>query len=102
MRKTPAIQSSLIVRRGKMSFTAVFLKVPEGYVGFVEELPGANTQGATLEETRKNLKEAVRLILEANRSLAEKDIARRPVIREKIEVSLRVRKICRDLKIPCP
>jgi len=47
MRKTPAKQSSLIVRRGKMSFTAVFLKVPEGYIGFVEELPGANTQGAT-------------------------------------------------------
>jgi predicted RNase H-like HicB family nuclease len=46
-------------------------------------------EGATLEETRQNLKEAVRLILEANRSLAEKDIARRPVIREKIEVSLR-------------
>jgi predicted RNase H-like HicB family nuclease len=102
MRKIPAKQSSLIVRRGKMSFTAVFLKVPEGYVGFVEELPGANTQGATLEETRKNIKEAVRLILEANRNLAEKDIARRPVIREKIEVSLRVRKICRDLEIPCP
>ena len=103
MRKTPAKQPSLIVRRRrKMSFTAVFLKVPEGYVGFVEELPGTNTQGATLEETRQNLKEAVRLILEANRSLAEKDIARRPVIREKIEVSLRVRKICRDLKIPCP
>ena len=43
-----------------MSFTALFLKVPEGYVGFVEELPGANTQGATLEEARQNLKEAIR------------------------------------------
>jgi len=88
MRKTPAKQSSLIVRRGKMSFTAVFLKVPEGYVAFVEELPGANTQGVTLKEARQNLKEAVRLVLEANRSLAEKDIARRRVIREKIEVPL--------------
>ena len=36
-------------------FTAVFQKVPEGYIGFVEELPGANTQGATLEEARANL-----------------------------------------------
>jgi hypothetical protein len=41
-----------------MKLTAVFRKVPEGYVGFVEELPGANTQGETLEETRKNLLEA--------------------------------------------
>ncbi len=53
-----------------MSFTAVFEKVPEGYIGFVEELPGANTQGSTLEEVRKNLREAINLILEAlaNRS----------------------------------
>jgi predicted RNase H-like HicB family nuclease len=44
--------------------------VPEGYMGFVEELPGANTQGSTLEEARENLKEAIELVLEANRSLA--------------------------------
>ena len=42
-----------------MEFTAVFQKVPEGYIAFVEELPGANTQAATLDEARKNLKEAV-------------------------------------------
>lgn len=42
-----------------MQFTAVYMPVPEGYVAFVEELPGANTQGATLEEVRINLKEAV-------------------------------------------
>jgi predicted RNase H-like HicB family nuclease len=51
-------------------FTAVFRKVPEGYIGFVEELPGANTQGDTLEEARANLEEAVRLVLETNRLLA--------------------------------
>jgi predicted RNase H-like HicB family nuclease len=50
-----------------MNLTAVFLKVPEGYVGFVEELPGANTQGRTLDEARANLEEAVTLVLEANR-----------------------------------
>jgi predicted RNase H-like HicB family nuclease len=44
--------------------------VPEGYIGFVEELPGANTQGATLDEARKNLREAALLVLEANRQLA--------------------------------
>ncbi len=52
-----------------MTLTAVYLKTPEGYVAFVEELPGANTQGETLEEARENLKEAVALVLEANRSL---------------------------------
>jgi predicted RNase H-like HicB family nuclease len=72
---------------GRMSFTAVFQKVPEGYIGFIEELPGANTQGATLEEVRENLKEAVRLILEANKQLAEEEIAGKEVIREKFEVS---------------
>jgi predicted RNase H-like HicB family nuclease len=49
-----------------LTLNAVYLKVPEGYVGFIEELPGANTQGATLEETRENLKEAVVLVIEAN------------------------------------
>lgn len=88
MRKRTDQKSSLISKRTRMSFTAVFLKVPEGYVAFVEELPGANTQGVTLKEARQNLKEAVRLVLEANRNLAEKDIARRRVIREKIEVPL--------------
>jgi hypothetical protein len=43
----------------KAEFTAVFQKVQEGYVAFVEELPGANTQGSTLEEARENLEEAV-------------------------------------------
>ena len=51
--------------------TAVYRKVPEGYIGFVEELPGANTQGATFEEARENLKEAVNLTIEANRVLSE-------------------------------
>ncbi len=57
-----------------MEFTAVFQKVPEGYIAFVEELPGANTQAATLDEARKNLKEAVALVLEANRLLAEESM----------------------------
>ncbi len=54
-----------------MQLTAIFQKVPEGYIGFVEELPDANTQGETLEETRENLLEAIALVLEANRILAE-------------------------------
>jgi predicted RNase H-like HicB family nuclease len=65
-----------------MKLTAVFQKVPNGYVGFVEELPGANTQGLTLDETRKNLGEAVELILDANRQLSEETLAGQEVIRE--------------------
>lgn len=70
-----------------LHLTAVFEKVPEGYIGFVPELPGANTQGATLEEARSNLDEAVRLVLEANRTLAEEELGGRPVIRERFKIS---------------
>lgn len=66
----------------KEQLTAVFQQVPEGYIGFVEELPGANTQGATLEEARANLQEAVQLTLESNRALAEEALRNKIVIRE--------------------
>ena len=52
-------------------FTAVFRKDSKWWIGYVEELPGANTQGRTLKEARENLKEAVELIIEANRELGE-------------------------------
>ena len=55
-----------------LQFTVVFSEVPEGYIGFVEELPGANTQGSTPEEAKTNLEEAVALILEADRELAQR------------------------------
>jgi len=71
----------------RLELTAVFRKVPEGYTGFVEELPGANTQGSTLEETRANLREAVLLVLEANRTLAENELGNDDVIREPIAIS---------------
>jgi predicted RNase H-like HicB family nuclease len=67
-----------------ITLTAVYRKVPEGYIGFVEELPGANTQGATIEEARENLKEAVELVIEANRALARELGDGEETIREKI------------------
>jgi predicted RNase H-like HicB family nuclease len=67
-----------------MEFTAVFERVPEGYIAFVEELPGANTQGDTLEEARENLLEAIQLVLEANRALAEESIRGRSVLKERL------------------
>ena len=71
----------------QLEFTAIFRAVPEGYIAFVEELPGANTQGATLEEARANLREAVELVLEANRTLVEEDLAGADVIRERLRLS---------------
>jgi predicted RNase H-like HicB family nuclease len=57
-----------------VNLTAVFKKVQQGYIAWVKELPGANTQGNTLEETRENLQEAIRLVFEANRELTERDL----------------------------
>ena len=69
-----------------LEFTAVFQRVPEGYIGYVEELPGANTQGATLDEARANLHEAIQLVLEANRALAAEALGDGEVVRERISV----------------
>ncbi len=71
-----------------IKLTAVFQKVPEGYIGFVEELPGANTQGKTLEEVRANLEEAVTLVMDANRELAEELLQGKDVIRESLAISV--------------
>ena len=68
-----------------MHLTAVFVKVPEGYIGFVEELPGANTQGRTLQEARDNIRESIEMTLEANRILAQESLDdAQEVIREPV------------------
>ena len=69
-----------------MKLTAAYQKVPEGYIAFVEELPSANTQGDTLEEARENLREAVEMVLEANREIAEPSLVGQPVTRESFEL----------------
>jgi predicted RNase H-like HicB family nuclease len=71
----------------ELHFTAVFQRVPEGYIAFVEELPGANTQGRTLDEARRHLREAVGLVLEANRTLAAEAVAGCEVIREPLKIT---------------
>ena len=63
--------------------TAVYVKNPEGgYTAYVEEISGANTQGETLEEARENLKEAIYLVMEANKMLASKTIESNNIIKE--------------------
>jgi predicted RNase H-like HicB family nuclease len=71
----------------QLKLTAVFREVKEGYIGFVEELPGANTQGKTIEEARTNLLDAIEMVLEANRMVSEESIRGVRVIREQIIIS---------------
>jgi predicted RNase H-like HicB family nuclease len=71
-----------------LELTAVFRKVPEGYIASVEELPGANTQGRTLEEARENLREAIVLVIEANRALAREREPDDGVVRERLLLPL--------------
>ncbi len=68
----------------RLQLTKVFKKVSEGYIGFVEELPGANTQGNTIEEARSNLEEAIELVLDTNRFLSEEQLQGQEVIRESV------------------
>jgi predicted RNase H-like HicB family nuclease len=70
-----------------VKLTAVYEEVPGGYIAYVQELPGANTQGVTLEETRTNLSEAVRMVLQASRDLAEQELKGRNVTREPFELT---------------
>lgn len=69
-----------------MNLTAIFEQVGEWWLGYVEELPGANTQGKTLDEARENLREAVQLIIEANRELLLEQIEGHEIIREPLTV----------------
>lgn len=56
-------------------FSAVYIEVPEGgFAAYVEEIPGVNSQGETLDEARSNLKEALQLVIETNKILAQKNI----------------------------
>ncbi len=67
-------------------FTAIYKKRGEWYLGWAEEIPGVNTQGKTLKETKENLKDALSLILETNRFFAKKEMPRGKIIREPLSV----------------
>ena len=70
------------------TYTAVIKKIKGWYIGYVEELPGANTQGKTLKEVRENLREAIELIVQSNRELMKKELRGKKMIREKIAVDV--------------
>ena len=70
------------------NFTAIFEKDGDWWMGYVEELPGANTQGRTLEETRENLREAIQLVIETNREIALREAIGKSVIIEKLAIAI--------------
>ena len=70
-------------------FTAIYKKLGKWYVGWIEEIPGANTQGKTLKEVKENLKESLALILETNKIILKKELSKKGrVIQENILVSV--------------
>ena len=69
-------------------YTAVYEKRGKWYIGFVREVPGVNTQGKTLTEVKRNLREALSLILEANRKLLKRELKGHHLIEESISVAM--------------
>lgn len=77
------------MKKEKISgLTAVYRKVKEGYIAYIEEISGVNTQGSNLKEAKENLLDALKLVLEVNRELSEKEIKGEKVIKEKISVNV--------------
>ena len=70
-----------------MSLTAVFQEVAEGYIAFVDEIPGANAQGRKLAEARENLHETVEPVLAGHREMSRESIGSAKVIREPLKVA---------------
>ena len=69
-------------------FTAIYKKSGEWYLGWVEEIPGVNTQGKTLKEAKENLKDALILILETNKLLNKEEVSNGKILKESLSVSL--------------
>lgn len=74
------------MHRSAIGFTAVFMKSAQGYVGFVEELPGVTTHGRTLDEARENLRAQAELVFREERTLAEEMLRGKDVVRERFVV----------------
>ena len=71
----------------KLKLTTVFEEAQEGgYISFIEELPGVNSQGETMEEAKENLVEALHLVLESHREISEAQIKNKKITRESLEL----------------
>lgn len=71
----------------EQTFTANFVKEDEWYLGWVDEVAGANTQGRTLNEARENLREALVLVIKANRELGIREFGKKLLVQESITVA---------------
>ena len=76
------------MEQGKMAFTAVYVKSDHGYVGFVEELPGVNSHGRTLNEARDTLQKLAVVIFDEERRGVREMLAGKEVVRENFGVPL--------------
>ena len=74
--------------RGKLAFTAVYLKGKHGYVGFLEELPGVNSHGRTIDEARQILQKLAVLVFDEERRSAHEMLAGKDVVRESFVIAL--------------
>ena len=72
----------------ELAFTAVYLKGKHGYTGFVEELPGVNAQGQTIEETRRNLQSLAAVVFDEDRKLSTELLEGKDVVREHFRIAL--------------
>ena len=75
---------------GRIAFTAVYLKTDGGYLGFIEELPGVNSQGHTLDEARAMLREIAAVIFDEERREAEGLLQGREVVRESFYLPIKI------------
>ena len=71
-----------------ISLTAVYLKSKHGYVGFIEELPGVNSHGQTIDEARSNLQSLATVIFDLERAQAKELLEGKDVVRECFAVSI--------------
>ena len=71
-----------------MSFTAVYLKGSHGYIGFVEELPGVNSQGQTIDEARRNLERLAAVVFDEERKPSTEMLQGKDVVREQFRISV--------------
>jgi predicted RNase H-like HicB family nuclease len=76
------------MEQGQIAFTAVYLKADNGYVGFIEELPGVNSHGRTLDEARQTLQKLAAIVFDEERRESEELIAGKDVVRENFTVPI--------------
>lgn len=76
------------MEQGSLAFTAVYLKSNHGYIGFIEELPGVNSHGRTLEEARETLQKLAAVMFDEERRESRELLAGKDVVRESFVIPL--------------